>query len=122
MKVVTNKTTLCHNPQYNDLNFHCHKNLKCHIEQCCLFSTNQLFVLFVGYNMINSRIFFPMGKLVGHSCAESPNPIKRDFLFKEEKYWLIFLLAVSTCYIRPFLKVRQYAIYTCDLGFNVLFV
>jgi len=63
-----------------------------------------------------------MDELVGNSCAESLNPMKRDFLFKEEECWLIFLLAVSTCYIRLFLKVRQYATYTCDPGFTVLLV
>jgi len=63
-----------------------------------------------------------MNELVGHSCAKSPNPMKRDFLFKEEKCWLIFLLAVSTRYIRLFLKMRQCATYTCDLGFTLLFV
>jgi hypothetical protein len=43
-----------------------------------------MFVLFMGYNMINSMIVFPMDELVGHSCAESLNLLKSDFLFKEE--------------------------------------
>lgn len=42
-----------------------------------------MFVLFMGYSMINSMIVFPVDELVAHSCAESLNLLKSDFCSKK---------------------------------------